>query len=61
MFDKCYIVEINSSLESMFEDLADAGFDYALKQVDNSHYEITFELYSICEAREVMNIMKWYV
>lgn len=62
MFTKCYIVKINSSLESMYEDLAEAGFDYATKlMTDGDYMEVSFEVWSVREIQEIMEIMKWYV
>lgn len=61
MFVKCYIVEINSSLETMYEELGDAGFDYSTCMIDDDHMEIYFEVLSIREIQEIMEIMKWYV
>lgn len=61
MFVKCYIVEINSSLETMYEELGDAGFDYSIRMMDDNHMEIYFEVLSIREIQEIMEIMKWYV
>lgn len=61
MFVKCYIVEINSSLENMFDQLRETGLDWSLERVDENYYEITFETLSIAEIREAMEIMKWYV
>lgn len=61
MFVKCYIVEINSSLETMYEELGDAGFDYSTRMLDENHMEITFEMLNTRDIQEVMEIMKWYV
>jgi len=61
MFVKCYIVEINSSLETMYEELGDAGFDYSTSMMDDNHMEITFEMLNTRDIQEVMEIMKWYV
>lgn len=61
MFTKCYIVEINSSIETMYEDLGEAGFDYSTRMIDDNHMEIYFEVLNTYEIREIMEIMKWYV
>lgn len=61
MYTKCYLIEINSSNESMFEDLNDAGFDYATEKFDDTHFEISFEVWSVREIQEIMHIMRWYV
>lgn len=61
MFTKCYIVEVNTSLETIFEDLSEAGFDYSKRMVDDNHMEIYFEVLNIREIQEIMEIMKWYV
>ena len=42
MFVKSFIVEINSSLEHMYEQLADAGLDYMTERFDDDHLVITF-------------------
>ena len=61
MFTKCYIVEINTSLETMFEDLGEAGFDYSKRIVDDNHMEIYFEVLNTREIQKIIEIMKWYV
>lgn len=61
MYVKCFVVEINSSLETMYEDLADAGFDYMTKKIGDGYLEITFEEWSCRRIQEAMEIMKWYV
>ena len=61
MFTKCYIVEINTSLETMYEDLGDTGFDYSTRMIDDNHMEIYFEVLNAREIQEIMEIMKWYV
>ena len=61
MFTKCYIVEINTSLETMYEDLGDAGFDYFTRMIDDNHMEIYFEILNTYEIQEIMEIMQWYV
>lgn len=61
MFTKCYIVEINSSIETMYEDLSEAGFDYSTRMIDDNHMEIYFEVLNTREIQEIMEIMKWYV
>lgn len=61
MFTKCYIVEVNTSLETMYEDLGDAGFDYSTHMIDDNHMEIYFEVLNTREIQEIMEIMKWYV
>lgn len=61
MYTKCYLVEINSSLESMFEELNDAGFDYTVKHFDDNHFEIYFEEWNTRNIQDIIEIMKWYV
>lgn len=61
MFTKCYVVEVNTSLETMFEDLGEAGFDYSTRMLDDNYMEIYFEVLNTYEIREIMEIMKWYV
>lgn len=61
MFIKSFIVEINSSLEHMYEQLADAGLDYMVERFDDDYLVITFETLSCREIQEAMHIMKWYV
>lgn len=57
---KCYIVEINSCIESMFDDLFDADIhDYKYHVIDDDHIEITF--YNIINIIELEEIMKWYI
>jgi len=62
MITKCYIVEINSSIEAMFDDLFDADFyDFTYKTIeDSNHIEITFTE-KIERITELEEIMKWYV
>ena len=61
MFVKSFIVKINSSLEHMYEQLADAGLDYMTEQFEDDYLVITFETWSCREIQEAMHIMKWYV
>lgn len=61
MFTKCYIVEVNTSLETMYEDLDDAGFNYSTRMIDDNHVEIYFEVLNTREIQEIRKIMKWYV
>ena len=61
MFVKFFIVEINSSLEHMYEQLADAGLDYMTERFDDDYLVITFETLLCREIQEAMHIMKWYV
>lgn len=61
MYVKCFIVEINSSLETMYEQLADAGLDYSVERFEDDYLTITFETWSCREIQEAMEIMKWYV
>lgn len=57
---KCYIVEINSSIEGMFDDLFDANiYEYKYHTIDNTHIEITFP--NVKNVIELEEIMKWYV
>lgn len=62
MITKCYIVEMNSSNETMFEQLNDYGFDYYCDE----HWPAPgyMEIYIDCfshEIPELEKIMKWYV
>jgi len=62
MLTKCYIVEICSDNETMFEQLDEYGFDY-WSDVCCS-YSNCIEIYIDCYPHEVTNlesIMKWYV
>lgn len=62
MFVKSFIVAINSSLETMYEQLADAGLDYMVERFEDDNYlVITFETLSAREIQEAIHIMKWYV
>lgn len=61
MFVKCFIVELNSSLESMYDQLRDGGFDWSERRIDGGYIEITFEEWECRRIQEVMEIMKWYV
>ena len=61
MFVKSFIVEINSSLEHMYEQLADAGLDYMTERFEDDYLIITFEVLSCREIQEAIHIMKWYV
>jgi len=62
MTTRCYIVEMNSTNESMFEFLNDYGFDYYCEE----HWPAPgyMEVYVNCCPRAIQdleNIMKWYV
>jgi len=61
MFVKCFIVKINSALESMYEELADAGLDYSIEIFEDGYMTVTFETWSEQELRDAYDIMKWYV
>ena len=61
MFVKSFIVEINSSLEHMYEQLADAGLDYMVERFEDDYLIVTFETLSCREIQDAMHIMKWYV
>ena len=61
MFVKCFIVELNSSLESMYDQLRDGGFDWSERRIVGDYIEITFEEWECRRIQEVMEIMKWYV
>lgn len=58
----CFIVEINSSNEIMFEQLNDYGFDYYCDEhwPVPGYMEIYIDYYPH-EIRELEEIMKWYV
>ena len=58
----CFIVEINSSNEIMFEQLNDYGFDYYCDE----HWPVPGYMESYIdyyphEIRELEEIMKWYL
>lgn len=61
MFVKCFIVEMNSGLESMYDQLRESGFDWSEKKIDDNYFEITFEEWEQRRIQEAMEIMKWYV
>lgn len=61
MFVKCYLVEINSSLETMYQELDEVGINYTVESCGDGYMEITFETFSIGEIQDVNEIMKWYV
>lgn len=61
MFVKSFIVEINSSLEHMYEQLDDAGLNYMVEQFDDGYLIVSFEALSPCEIQDAMRVMKWYV
>ena len=61
MFIKSFIVEINSSLEHMYEQLDDAGLNYTVEQFDDGYLIVSFEALSNREIQDAMHIMKWYV
>ena len=58
----CFIVEMNSSNETMFEQLDDYGFDYYCDEHGSvpGYMEIYIDYYPH-EIKELENIMKWYV
>lgn len=58
----CFIVEMNSSNETMFEQLDDYGFDYHCDEhwPVPGYMEIYIDYYPH-EIQELENIMKWYV
>ena len=58
----CFIVEMNSSNETMFEQLNDYGFDYYCDEhwPAPGYMEIYIDHYPH-EIQELENIMKWYV
>lgn len=58
----CFIVEMNSSNETMFEQLDDYGFDYYCDKhwPAPGYMEIYIDYYPH-EIQELENIMKWYV
>ena len=62
MVTKCYIVEMNSNNESMFESLNDFGFDYYCDEhwPAPGYMEIYIDCYSH-EIKELESIMQWYV
>ena len=62
MTTQCYIVEINSDNESMFEALDEYGFDYWTGACWGcvGYMEIYIDCYPH-EIPDLENIMKWYV
>lgn len=62
MTTQCYIVEMNSSNEAMFDALNDYGFDYLVDEDFPiiGYMEIHIDCYPH-EIRDLENIMKWYV
>lgn len=56
---KCYIVEIDSCMETLFEELQDAGFAYHCRSANDAHMEVTIE--QVTDAAALEEIMKWYV
>lgn len=61
MINKCYIIELNSSNETMFDELFDADFhEYSYHCIDDNHFEITFFIEEE-RAKELEEILKWYV
>lgn len=62
MTTKCYIVEINSSNETMFEQLNEYGFDYTCEEhwPVPGYMEISIDCYPH-EISDLEDIMKWYV
>lgn len=61
MFRMCYMIEFSTETEAMFEELGFAGFNYEVKTVCNSYFEITFDTDSIDRVCELQEIMQWYV
>ena len=58
----CYVVEMNSALDGLFERLNDYGFDYHCEE----HWPAPgyMEIYIDCYPHEIADleeIMKWYV
>lgn len=62
MMTKCYIVEMNSSNETMFDALNDYGFDYHCDEhwPAPGYMEIYIDYYPT-EIQNLEEIMKWYV
>lgn len=58
----CYIVEISSDNETMFEQLDEYGFDYWCEEhwPAPGYMEIHINYYPM-EIRDLKEIMKWYV
>ena len=62
MITRCYIVEISTNNEAIFEALNDYGFDYQCEE--NWPVPGYMEIYIDCypaEVRDLEEIMKWYV
>lgn len=61
MINKYYIIELNSSNETMFDELFDADFhEYSYHCIDDNHFEITFFIEEE-RIKELEEILKWYV
>ena len=56
----CYIVEMNSALEGLFEKLNDYGFDYECEGLVPNYVEICVDCYP-SEIQELESIFAPYV
>ena len=56
----CYIVEMNSALDGLFEQLDDYGFDYECEGLVPDYVEIWVDCYP-SEIRDLENIFAPYV
>lgn len=57
---KCYLVEINTDNESMFDFLRDFGFIYHVHPFDDFYYEIEVIAHEK-DLRDLEAVMQWYV
>lgn len=61
MIEKYYVIEINSSIETMFDELFDVDFhEYSYHCIDNKYLEFTFFIEEE-RATALEEILKWYV
>lgn len=62
MTTKCYFVELNSSLDALFEQLDDGGYDYECDKDCTPDGFIALYIYCYsCDLRAIEDIMQWYV
>ena len=48
-------------METMYQELDEAGINYTVESCGDGYMEITFETFSIGEIQDINEIMKWYV
>jgi hypothetical protein len=58
---KCYVVEMNSALDGLFEHLNDYGFDYECRALAEPGYMEIYVLYYPHEIQDLENIFAPYV